>query len=538
MDNTKLQMSFTVDKTFDSDQFLKLRFRVCHDGESPNHTYFTKETMEEANKSLEYIPILAHVYIDKETGKPIIGSHDMHIEEDKLNDGETRIIYDEAPIGLIPSLADNNCTIEEYDGLNYTYVDGYVWRDYSNYAEQLLEDAENNKISMEIDFSQDSLAYDVEHKRYNISAYRYRGITCLNESLGTGMKKAAATTTNFSADDDIKSKMIILMEELQKCLREYDNQDSDKKGGNIEMNTFEILLEKYGKTVEDVTFEIEGLSDEELEAKFKEAFEDGNSDDVTGGNDTNPQSDGSDAGIDAVDGNNSDNGDDGDNANGTDNGEPGAGSSEPEGKPDGGSVEKFVLKYELSHDDIRTALYELLDAYSEVGYCTCWIAEVYDDKFIYQDYMEGKFYRQNYSRDGEVVSLGENKVEVFNEWLSQAEKDALDALKADYAVLKEFKSNYDAAELKAKKDAIFAREEYSSIIETKAFKKLMEDSANHTLEDCEQQANKILEDCNDYIANFAAQDNKTNKPKTLGLNFNAKPSKKKTAYGGLFDKDE
>ncbi len=132
MDNTKLQMSFTVDKTFDSDQFLKLRFRVCHDGESPNHTYFTKETMEEANKSLEYIPILAHVYIDKETGKPVMGSHDMHIEEDKLNDGETRVIYDEAPIGLIPSLADNNCTIEEYDGLNYTYVDGYVWRDYSN----------------------------------------------------------------------------------------------------------------------------------------------------------------------------------------------------------------------------------------------------------------------------------------------------------------------------------------------------------------------------------------------------------------------
>ena len=68
MDNTKLQMSFTVDKTFDSDQFLKLRFRVCHDGEYPNHTYFTKETMEEANKSLEYIPILAHVYVDKETG--------------------------------------------------------------------------------------------------------------------------------------------------------------------------------------------------------------------------------------------------------------------------------------------------------------------------------------------------------------------------------------------------------------------------------------------------------------------------------------
>jgi hypothetical protein len=46
------------------------------------------------------------------------------------------------------------------------------------------------------------------------------------------MKNAAATTTNFSANDDIKSKMIVLMEELQKCLREYDKQDSEQKGGD------------------------------------------------------------------------------------------------------------------------------------------------------------------------------------------------------------------------------------------------------------------------------------------------------------------
>jgi hypothetical protein len=525
MDNTKLQMSFTVDKAFDSDQFLKLRFRVCHDGESPNHTYFTKETMEEANKSLEYIPILAHVYIDKETGKPVMGSHDMHIEEDKLNDGETRIIYDEAPIGLIPSLADNNCTIEEYDGLNYTYVDGYVWRDYSNYAEQLLEDAENNKISMEIDFANESLSYDVEHKRYNISAYRYRGITCLNESLGTGMKNAAATTTNFSANDDIKSKMIVLMEELQKCLREYDKQDSDKKGGNVEMNTFEILLEKYGKAVEDVTFDVEGLSDEELEAKFKEAFEDNDGDDTTDDNAGNNTSDeGSDNGTEGQT-----DGDDNDDA-GTD-GEP----------------EKFTKTFtiELSHEDVRYALYNLIGVYEEEDNEWYSIRSVYDNYFYMQGWSTNKLYKVGYTIDGESVSLEGERQEMFEIIVSESEKIALEKMREDYSALeiqynelKAFKDNYDAAELKAKKDAIFAREEYSSIIETKAFKKLIEDSVNYTLEECEQKANSILEDCNDYITNFAAKDNETNKPKTLGLNFNAKPNKKKTAYAGLFDKDE
>ena len=532
MDNTKLQMSFTVDKTFDSDQFLKLRFRVCHDGESPNHTYFTKETMEEANKSLEYIPILAHVYIDKETGKPVIGSHDMHIEEDKLNDGETRIIYDEAPIGLIPSLADNNCTIEEYDGLNYTYVDGYVWRDYSNYAEQLLEDAENNKISMEIDFNQDSLAYDVEHKRYNISAYRYRGITCLNESLGTGMKNAAATTTNFSADDDIKSKMIVLMEELQKCLREYDNQDSDKKGGNAEMNTFEILLEKYGKTVEDVTFEIEGLSDEELEAKFKETFEDGNSDDTTDDNVGNDDTgDGSDDDTDTDNNDTSDGSDNDGDTNGTDG--------------NNNELEKFVKTFtvELSHEDVRYALYNLIGIYEEEDNEWYSIRSVYDNYFYMQGWCNNRLYKVGYTVEDGNVALEGDRQEMFEIIVSESEKLAIEKLREDYAALeiqynalKEFKANADAAKLQADKDAVFAREEFSAIVETKAFKKLVENSVNYTLEECEQRAKEILDDCNDYVTNFASQDNGAKKPDVLAFNFNKKEPKK-GPYGNLFNKD-
>ena len=74
-----------------------------------------------------------------------------------------------------------------------------------------------------------------------------------------------------------------------------------------------------------------------------------------------------------------------------------------------------MLKYELSHDDIRSALYGLLGAESDEDYYYTWILEVFDDKFIYQDCMEGKFYRQDYSKDGDNVALGENKVEVFNE---------------------------------------------------------------------------------------------------------------------------
>lgn len=518
MDNKKLQMSFTVDKTFASDQFLKLRFRVCHDGESPNRTYFTKETMEEANKSLEYIPILAHVYIDKETGKPVMGSHDLHIEDDKLNEGETRIIYDETPIGVIPSLADNNCTIEEYDGLNYTYVDGYVWRDYANYAEQLLEDAENNKISMEIDFEDVALSYDVEHSRYNISAYRYRGITCLNASLGTGMKNAAATTTNFSADDDIKSKMIVLMEGLQKCLREYDKQDSEQKGGD-NMDKFNELLEKYGKTTEDVTFEVEGLSDEELEAKFAEVFGDGN---------------------DAADGEDVDTGNSDDETSNDGDADLDNGEQEPQ------ASETFTKTFtiELSHEDKKYALYNLIGIYEEEDNDWYNIRSVYDNYFYMQGWCTNKIYKVGYTVDGGNVSLEGERQEMFEIIVSESEKLSIDkmrenyaALEAQYNELKAFKDNYDATELKNKKDAIFARDEYSVLADDEAFKTLISEAEKYSVDEIETKADVIFAKFVKANGEYSAK-HETNKSKTFGFNFNAKPSKKNTAYGGLFDKDE
>jgi hypothetical protein len=175
-----------------------------------------------------------------------------------------------------------------------------------------------------------------------------------------------------------------------------------------------------------------------------------------------------------------------------------------------------------------------LSAVSEDGYSYAWIAEVYDSKFIYCDYYENKFYRQEYTRDGDNVSLTDNKVEVFSEWLSKEEKDALDALKADYASLVEFKANTEAAQLQAQKDAIFASEEFANIVETKAFTKLVENSKNYTVEECEQMAKDILDDCNDYVTNFAAKNDGKNKPKVIGFAGVGKPEKEKP-YGDLFD---
>ena len=484
MDHNNFVMTYSVDKKFESDKFVKIRCRVCHDEESPNKTYFTKETMEKANKeSLEYIPILAHVYVN-DNGKPVLGSHDMHIEEDRLNEGKTRVIYDEQPIGMVPSLADNNCTIEEYNGLNYTFVDAYIWRDYSNYAEQLVEDAENTKMSMEIDFPEDALSYDAANERYNISSYRYRGITLLNETLGTGMKDALVTTTNFSINEDIKSKMIVLMEELQKCLREY-NENADEKGGNVDMENETIVVEEtMEETIDEVTEEVveETVTEEMSEETVEESS-----------------------------------------------------AEEPVVEEEFSEVvpEPLVCTFRISHDDTRYALQNLLNSICGESQFL-YIESVYDGYFYYADYFTGDAYKQAYKVRKDVVSFNGDPERVYREFVTQAEKDELENMRKNYAELVKFKADTEAAQLQAQKDAIFAREEFANIVETKAFTKLVENSKNYTIEECEQMAKDILDDCNDYVINFAAKNDGKKKPKVIGFANAGKPEKEKP-YGDIFD---
>ena len=521
-----------------SDGLMPVKLKSCHTGKNRNKSGITDDNMNKYKYTFKGRPILGAIY-KTDTGEYEFRAHDMKV----IDDGED-IEYIEQPIGVISQTEEPYLEYDVEEDKNYLMVSGTIFSDYSKAAD-ILERRRTCKCSVEI--AVEELSYNCDEDYLSIDKFRFSGVTILGyeqdgvTEIQEGMKGSKITIDDFSVKNsmfsaDCQEKLIETLEKLNMTLESFNNKNQNsEKGGEKVMNKFEELLAQYGKTADEVTFEYENLSDEELEVAFKEAFEGDDGDDAT-----SPDGDGADEGNDTGDGNDSDDVDNEDDAGDGDDGEAsgddgeGEGSGEPEGEPEA----KFVLKYELSHDDIRSALYSLLAAESEDNYYCAWILEVFDDKFIYQDYMEGKFYRQDYSKDGENVALGENKVEVFNEWLSQAEKDALDALKADYSVLKAFKETYDADQLQAQKDAIFAREEFASIAETKAFKKLMEDSKDYTLEECEQKAKTILEDCNDYIANFAAQDVGIKKPKTLGLNFNAKPSKKKTAYAGLFDKDE
>ena len=243
-----LEVKYDLDDKFDSDRFIKMRLRICHDGVNPNGSNFTVENLKDAESTLANIPILANVLFD-EDGTPQFGGHDMSIEKNKVDGDQYKMIYQEVPIGVVPESC--NPEIKEHDGRQYVYADAYIWRGYSNYAEDIINRDKDVKLSMEI--TVDDCSFDAEKKVYNVDKYRYRGITFLGNDLQTGMINAMATT-NFT--EDSKERMVVLMQELKEVLEKF-SADTQAERGETEMNdtqeTKVTETEEFAETAPEVT---------------------------------------------------------------------------------------------------------------------------------------------------------------------------------------------------------------------------------------------------------------------------------------------
>ena len=509
-----------------SDGLMSVKLKSCHTGKNRNKSGITDDNMNKYKHTFKGRPILGAIY-KTDTGEYEFRAHDMKIVDDG---DETDIEFIEQPIGVISQTEEPYLEFDAKEGKNYLMVSGTIFADYSKAAE-ILERRRTCKCSVEI--AVEELSYNCDEDYLSIDKFRFSGVTILGyeqdgvTEIQEGMKGSKITIDDFSEKKnsmfsaDCHEKLIETLEKLNMTLESFNNKTNSEKGGEKVMGRFEELLAQYGKTADEVTFEYENLSDEELEVAFKEAFEetDGEAETVVEETvvDEEPNETVVDEPIeDVVD--------------------EAADVIEESVEEVVESVENFVIKYELSHDDIRSALYALLAAMNDDGYCYAWIIEVYDDKFIYQDYMENKFYRQDYTKEDDIVSLGENKVEVFNEWLSKEERDALDLLKADYASLKAFKETYDASVVKNQKTKILDKEEYECLINNAEFAQLRADMDNYSVEEISTKADLIFAAHVKSTMEFSIKDDGAKKTKTVGLNFNKKESKK-GPYGNLFMKD-
>lgn len=262
MEDKKISLSTAYqidDDSYDKTAYIKLRMKVCHDGMNNNYNALTLEAMKKAQDTIKNKPILAHVVFDDD-GKPQFGGHDMRIDTDPTGQQSVRVIYEEIPIGVIPE-TNNYKIVKEDDGRNYVYVDGYVWKDYSNLAEYIINRDEEIKISMEIEINKYEI--DPQDDLFTIVDYKYRGVTMLGNNFGTGMKNAKAT--KFNQNKHVYKDFASMKEEVNTMLNKQDKEER-----NSYMDKKLEFLKSIELSSDCVDFDFEDMSLEEFKCKIYE----------------------------------------------------------------------------------------------------------------------------------------------------------------------------------------------------------------------------------------------------------------------------
>ena len=509
------------------DGLLPVHLQSCHTDLNVNGSNIDSSVMEAALPSFSNRPILGYIHKvttdENPEGQWEFYSHNMH--EDENGD----VVYDEYPIGIIPESCNAQLVYDEEKKKTYCEVDGYIFEEYSKAAE-ILQREEECSVSVELSIRE--LSYDAKQKFLNIEDFWFSGVTILGKTPqgnevkpgmpGSNIKLADFSSKNNSLFEDYESKMVELQARIENLETACFNKEQSssvhtltKEGGNEEnMTKFEELLAKYNKTVEDVTFDYENLSDEELEAKFAEAFGE-------------------------------DNETDGENSEGNETSEPsnngeGESPSEPDGTDgEGQTFEKMTRTFEISHDDIRYALYNLLASYEDADNEWYYITGVYDSYFVYENWDGGKIYGQKYTKDNDNVAFDGERYNLHKEYLTDSEYTEIQDMRSNYSSIVEELNTYKSAEVFADKMTVFDDEAYSEYLDTDEFKTLMsEESVNqYSKEELSEKADATLGKLVKKNKTFSFAGETPQKRHVNRVAFNAEKETEDTykPYGDLFD---
>ena len=476
----KKSMTFSADKsgyniavqslaTFElnddlSEGLLYGKIRAFHDLTNNNKSHIETDVLEEKMMSIKDRPVMADIVDTDETdedGNPIkdFSGHTMYYDE-----ALDKMIYKEIPIGHFIHPESIHLEYDEEYDRNFVCADVVVYEEYTDACDILRR---RKTVDCSVELCIRKMHWDNTDKTLHLDDFYVQGTTLLGSHTLPGMSGSKLSIKDFSEEnnslfssisEDEHSKLIETLDNLNKTLSSLNinsktNPTVEKfeKGGSIETNMtkFEELLEKYNKTVEDITFEYEDLSDEELENVFSTTFDESEptpdtvvtESDKSDDDDTDDETDESDDTDDNTD--------------------------------DDKDKDTYSKTFELSHEDVRSALYQLLAPIEETLNEYYWIMSVYDDYFIYESCC-GNYYKQAYTKEKDTIAFDGERQEVFAEFVTADEKAELEDMRANYSSISEKLAKYEEAEEIADKMTVFEDQAYSKYLETDEFKKLMD----------------------------------------------------------------
>lgn len=527
-----------------------VHLQACHTDRNRNGSSISAKTMKKAFPSFKNKPILAYIHkIENEDGEmeEVFGWHAMH--EDENGD----IVYDERMVGIIPESSSPSLKYDEDKQKYYVNIDGYLYEEYSN-AKSILERMGEASVSIEINVTQ--LSYDSKEKLLLIEDFYLNGVTILGKDpdgndVDPGMEGSNIKLTDFSKEHNsmftLNNDLLDAIKKLNNTLASF-NIESLEKGGESQMNKFEELLAKYGKTADDIDFDYESLSDEELETKFEELF--GENDDED--DNTPPIEDDSDNFEDNQEDESEEDDQDDDSQNNEDNNQDYSNDEENQENDTNETDKEYSIEYSVNNMNFKTSLNDVQyalttlvnDTYAESDgtYYSC---IVYDDCVVMVDYWTGTAYRQSYKVRKGVYSLTGDRVPVRAVYLTADEEAEVDKMKTNYSLYEKELTGYHNAEAKVEKQAIICKPEFSllngHLEDYDNFVKEINDDKlhlNYTIEDVQKK-------CDEYLLAYVKagnqinfeKDNTTETTQTHMFRLPVQNTKKtKGRYGNLFSK--
>ena len=582
---TGYKLAVKVPTTFESEDSVdenhrgmkKVKIKIFHTGVNRNKSRVSKESAERAMKTIPDRPVLAAIH-QLDDGSWDFEGHEMKTVRNEET-GEDETVYIESQVG---SFSSEPAFWEHDDKLDKDFVCAYAYiaEDYTR-TTSILEEKNGTKNSCELVIEE--LSYDAKEKVLDLDDFYLNASTFLGSrddgtEIGEGMEGSRADIVDFSEAHnsvliDLQTRLSNIESKLEKvCFN--NNTQINQKGGN-DLVKFEELLKKYNVTADDITFDYEGLSDEELEQKFAETFDDdggaasddgaGDAGTTDGNSDPEPTSD-----------------ENADEGNGESDpveepvNEEGAGetqeenpvSEESEDEPvatsddskenpveeeacgaDNKKKRKYSIttgeksaNFEVSLDEKIWALSDLVNAqYGESD--NCWYSvKVYENYLIMYDYWTCIAYKQTYSQDGDNFSLTGDRVEVYATYLTKEELDEVEAMRSNYASLVEYKENAEFAKLHTQREEILNAEKYNDLRDTDEFKALVENMDQYSLVDLEKEAKVIFADfITSNAGTFSAHTSETKSKKKFngGMTFGVGSEKpeadnENSPYGDYF----
>ena len=514
MDSEKEKISLLSNLKFSSfeklnENFLKAKCYVLALGKNANRSHFSKENVDRAYPSLAYAPVIGHLMVD-DNGVYHLGGHDYHLDMNDL-----KLKSQCVPFGVaVPSESPVYEDVTEENGNVSTYLtcEVIIWIGrYPELADAFYSDSVFTNQSMEIFYSNSAPLKD-DPTYTDIIDFSFDALCMLQKSdddkfnVTPCFPSASIVPITYSID---KNEFSSLMGELKEELSLYfSKNNSDEKGGKVNLDEKLEILQKFNKTIEDLDFSIDDMSVEDLSAKMEELF----------------------------------------------------GEKEPKAEPTA-----FSATYKEKRQALQNALDPIVVKDAEGNYVeeTYFYIEDFSDEYVFveKDHWTANDYDCKYGRFAytfdeatRTATISSEFEEMVKVWLTLDEKAKVDEERANYEtkysdlekefsdykaehsfldsefnVLKEYKENKEVEERKCAEDALFADYE-ETIGETEEFKSLKEKASEFSLD-------ALKKECLCIVGMYSMTNKTKETNKSDSLKFSLEPeTSEDEPYGGLMKK--